>query len=129
MRLYFRIPAWLSTTLATVAVAVLTTTAYAQTNPVSATSPVPDVSSIAEFNKKILCPIVGWFFVVVIMVSVIMILWGAFQYATGAGEPEKVSKANKTLIYAAVGMAIAFLTRAVPIIVASLLGVQAPSVC
>lgn len=39
--------------------------------------------------------------------SVIMVLVGAFQLMTSSGDPEKVSKGRKTIMYAAIGLAIA----------------------
>jgi hypothetical protein len=39
--------------------------------------------------------------------SVIMVLVGAFQLITSAGDPEKVSQGKKTITYAAIGLAIA----------------------
>ena len=41
--------------------------------------------------------------------SVIMVLVGAFQLITSSGDPEKVSQGRKTILWAAVGLAIALL--------------------
>jgi hypothetical protein len=51
--------------------------------------------------------------------SVIMVLVGAFKFMTSAGDPEKVSEARKTILYAAVGFAIACLCGAVTNIIKS----------
>ncbi len=41
--------------------------------------------------------------------AVIMVLIGAFQFMTSAGDPEKVSRARKTIMYAAIGLVVALL--------------------
>jgi len=41
--------------------------------------------------------------------SVIMVLVGAFQLMTSAGNPEKASQGRKTIMYAAIGLAIAIM--------------------
>ena len=51
--------------------------------------------------------------------SVIMVLVGAFKFITSAGDPEKVSEARKTILYAALGFAIACLCGAVTNIIKS----------
>ena len=51
--------------------------------------------------------------------SVIMVLVGAFKFMTSAGDPEKVSEARKTILYAAVGFAIACLCGAITNIIKS----------
>jgi hypothetical protein len=51
--------------------------------------------------------------------SVIMVLVGAFKFMTSAGDPEKVSEARKTILYAALGFAIACLCGAITNIIKS----------
>lgn len=51
--------------------------------------------------------------------SVIMVLVGAFQLITSSGDPEKVSKGRKTILYAAVGLLIALLAGGVVSIIRS----------
>ena len=41
--------------------------------------------------------------------SIIMVLVGAFQLITSAGDPEKVSQGRKTITYAAIGLVIALI--------------------
>lgn len=54
--------------------------------------------------------------------SVIMVLVGAFQLITSSGDPEKVSKGRKTIMYAAIGLAVALLAGSVVNIVKSFVG-------
>ena len=45
--------------------------------------------------------------------AVIMIIWGGLRYATSAGDPAKVTAAKNTIMYAIIGLIIAFLAFAV----------------
>jgi hypothetical protein len=56
--------------------------------------------------------------------SVIMVLVGAFKLITSSGDPEKVSEGRKTILYAAVGLAIALVAGGIVTIIKSLLGVS-----
>ena len=42
-----------------------------------------------------------------------MIIWGGLRYATSAGDPAKVTAAKNTIMYAIIGLIIAFLAFAV----------------
>ena len=58
---------------------------------------------------------------IAIPLCVIMVLVGAFQFMTGGGDPEKISKARKTILYAAVGLALALIAGGVTSIIQSIL--------
>lgn len=62
------------------------------------------------------------FWDIAVPLSVIMILVGAFQLMTSAGDPEKTSKGRKTIIYSAVGLAIAIIASGIVTLIQSLLG-------
>ena len=91
--------------------------AYAQTPP---TAPVL-VSSYGSLNS-LWCPIFNVMFWVLMAVSIIMIFWAAFLYATSEGESEKPSQARKMILYAAIGIVIALIAKGAPAIVASIFG-------
>jgi cytochrome bd-type quinol oxidase subunit 2 len=80
-----------------------------------ATSPITDETDL----QQLMCNIIGWFFWIVITVSVIMVLVAAFNYVTAGDDTEKTSKARRTLTYAAVGIAVALLAAGFPRIIAS----------
>jgi hypothetical protein len=40
------------------------------------------------------------------MLCVLAFIWGGFQYVTAQGKPDAISKANRALLYAAIGTAI-----------------------
>lgn len=54
-----------------------------------------------------------WFLSIIIAISVLMILVGAFYYTTSGGSEDKVEKGKKYIIYAVVGIAIALLAQAI----------------
>lgn len=61
-------------------------------------------------------------FFVLVAISGIMILLGAFNLLFAAGESEKINKGRNYIIYAAVGLAVGFLARAIPALVSNLGG-------
>jgi hypothetical protein len=61
---------------------------------------------------------------IAVPLTAIMVLVGAFQMTTSAGDPEKFSQGRKTLLYAAIGFAIAIIATGVTSIIKSLLGVS-----
>jgi len=81
------------------------------------------LNDYTEINSKILCPIAAAMFWVLIAISSIMVLVAAYMYVTAGGDSEKVSKAHKTILYAAIGVAAALLAKAFPVVIASIFGV------
>jgi hypothetical protein len=88
-------------------------TAFAQTPP----APIKTVQELIN----LMCKIFGWMFYGLIALAIIMGVVAAFNYVTSDGSAEKVSKANKMLLYAAIGVAVALLAKGLPNIVASFL--------
>lgn len=66
--------------------------------------------------------ITDWVFAALILVSVVVIILAGFKMVTASGSAEKVGEARQSIIYAAVGIAVAFLARAVPLAVKFILG-------
>ena len=52
-----------------------------------------------------------YLFWIILVVALIMMLVGAFQFLTAGGSEEQTGDAQQTLIYALVGVAVAFLAR------------------
>ena len=55
-------------------------------------------------------------------VAVFMIILAGFKFVTGGDKPEETAKARQMILYAAVGIAVALLARAVPSLVKFVLG-------
>jgi hypothetical protein len=79
-------------------------------------APITDEADL----QKLLCTIIGWFFWVIIVISVIMVLVAAYDYVTAGDDTEKTSRGRKRLTYAAVGIAVALLAAGVPAVVSSI---------
>ena len=60
-------------------------------------------------------------FTALLTVAAIFITIAGYQYATAAGDPEKLTKAKQSLIYAIVGVIIAFGARGVVKLIESIL--------
>lgn len=91
-------------------------TAYAQL-PLPAV--VGDVSSGATLLNFICTVIFTWVFTAALLLAVALVLVAAFKYMTADGSADKIKSANKTLLFVAVGVAVAILARSVPVIVGS----------
>ena len=65
---------------------------------------------------------VDWFFAVLVAVAVLLAIIGAFNILTAGGSPEKVNTGRNYIMFAAIGLAIAFIARAVPSIVKAIMG-------
>lgn len=58
---------------------------------------------------------------IAIPLTAIMVLVGAFQITTSAGDPEKFSQGRKTILYAAIGFVVALIATGVTSIISSIL--------
>lgn len=58
-----------------------------------------------------------WVFTFLVIIVILFVLWGASDILQAAGEPEKMNKGRNRIIYAALGLAIALLAKAVPAVV------------
>lgn len=101
-------------------------TVGAQTTP----SPIqiPDnITTAAELIQTIQT-LTDWIFVIFLLFSVVFVLLAAFQFVTGGGDPNAVGQARQKLIWAAVGILVALMARAIPFVVANILGVNATQI-
>lgn len=64
--------------------------------------------------------ITDWAFLIIMVVAVGMIIWGAFIYLTSGGNPEATASANKRILFAAIGIIVALLAKAAPGIILSI---------
>lgn len=79
-----------------------------------------DFSELEAIIRKV----ISWFFTLIIFISVIYVLYGAFLYMTSSGEPERVKKANKTLTFAAIAIAVALLAWSIVYLVGGFFNVR-----
>lgn len=106
--------------------------------PATDTRVVPDLFTAAEcpatcvFETNKTCgmcctlqavyKVSDWIFIVLMVIVVVLILWGAFQIVTAAGVPEKVTSGRNFILYALIGLVVAFFARALPALVKGLIG-------
>lgn len=66
--------------------------------------------------------VINWIFLALMILVIILVLSGAFTLMTAAGETAKVTKGRNQIMYAAIGLVVALIARAVPSIVKSIFG-------
>ncbi|MBU1045544.1 hypothetical protein KJ616_00255 [Patescibacteria group bacterium] len=91
----------------------------AQTISVTPTSPPSYTASQA---LGIIGTLINYAFGFLLAVAVLMLIFAAYLYVTAGGNPETVGKANKMLMYALIGIAIAVIVRGLIALVGALLG-------
>jgi hypothetical protein len=93
-------------------------TALAQSNNGLQTAPTNIITN-AQSVVNLFCDILGWMFWALIVLGVAMFLVGGYRYATAGGDAESVSKANKTLLYAAIAIVVGLVAGGVPTLIGS----------
>lgn len=66
--------------------------------------------------------VTDWIFYILMAFVGVMIVIGAFTIITAAGSPEKVTSGRNYVLYAVIGMVVAFFARAIPAIVKTVIG-------
>lgn len=91
-------------------------------------SNAPQISLTPQSTIDSMCTAVNWFFYVVIVLSVIMMLTAGYLFVTAGDDTEKVTKAKKTILYAAIGIFVALIAKGFPTLIGSFFnGVKVPS--
>ena len=86
-------------------------------NPLGTTTTIPQLAyKILAFLLKLAVPI-----------AAIMIVWAGFLYVTSAGNEKKIQSAQKTLIWAIIGLAVVVIAQSVPGMVQDFLNAPAPN--
>ncbi|HUX35409.1 MAG TPA: hypothetical protein VMV71_00040 [Candidatus Paceibacterota bacterium] len=102
---------------------------FAQVNPGPAAVPPPNTNVQFTTISGALCTLVNWIFTLLMILTVIFILFAAFNYLTSSGEEEKIKKANHQLLYAAIAVIIAILSRGLPFLVGQFIGAGTLPTC
>lgn len=66
--------------------------------------------------------IVDWMFTIFVVLAVFFTILGAFDILMAGGNAEKVTSGRQYILYAAIGLAVAFIARAIPGLVKGILG-------
>ena len=70
----------------------------------------------------VLTKIGNWLFAILLVVAVIYIILAAFDFVTAGGDPEKVKTARNNVLYAMIGIAVAFLAKGLVVLVRMIVG-------
>lgn len=57
--------------------------------------------------------LLNWFFVIAAVISFLVIVIAGFQFIISSGEPEKIAKARRTILYALVGLIVSLSSAAI----------------
>ncbi|MDP3093919.1 MAG: hypothetical protein Q8N16_04170 [bacterium] len=66
--------------------------------------------------------VINWIFIALMILVIILTLSGAFNLMTSAGDVEKVKTGRDRIMYAAIGLVVALIARAIPSIVKAIFG-------
>ena len=66
--------------------------------------------------------VTDWMFIALIGLAVIFVIIGGFTFVTAGGSTEKTQAGRNYLLYAAIGILIGFLAKAIPAIVKMMMG-------
>ncbi len=72
----------------------------------------PTVDVMDALNR-----IINWVFTILMVVAIIFLIIGAFNFVTAAGAPEKVEAGKKSIMWALVGAAAALLAKGLVVLV------------
>ncbi len=89
----------------------------------SQTITIPNPLGANSFEELIV-RINRWLLVIAAPILTLMIVIGAFQILTGAGNPENITKGRHTITYAIIGYALLLLSSGIIFIIRQVLGVQ-----
>ena len=70
-------------------------------------------ANLTDGDGSIVSRAINLFLYIIGVISVIMLIYGGFQYITSAGNAEKVKNAKNTILYAIVGLLIAIFAYAI----------------
>jgi len=74
--------------------------------------PVVTLAAIPATLDEAIARIVDPLFLVLVAMSAVFIIYAAYTFVTSGGDPTKAESARTTLIYAIIGIIVAFLARA-----------------
>ena len=97
---------------------------------IAANCPITGATTANCYTAKwgILCllnavnTVTDWLFYILVVLTSLLVIFGAFTISTAGGDPGKVSSGRNYILYAMVGLALALLSRAIPRIVEGLVG-------
>lgn len=99
---------------------VLPVIALAQASP---EEEVPRDLEICCEQGTLLDTLVDWLFAILLIVAALFIILAAFYFVTAAGDPDKTKKARDFVLYALIGVLVAFAARGLVLFIGKIVGV------
>lgn len=76
----------------------------------------------ADTISEVLGAIANFLFIISFPIITIMILWGAFQLLTAAGNEERIRQGRRTITWAVIGLVVVLIAGGIATLVANILG-------
>ena len=96
--------------------------------PLAANAQIQEAAEGFEDNlsrnriRDILQSVAEWFLILFAVIAVVMTIWSAFLFLTAGDNEDTLKKAKRTLIYAIIGIVIAFIAFSIVTFTLSFLG-------
>lgn len=71
---------------------------------------------------QVLDRIVDWLFTILLIIAVIWLILAAYYFVTAQGDPDRISKARNMVLYALIGVLVAFAARGLVLLVEKIVG-------
>jgi len=71
---------------------------------------------------QILDRIVDWLFTILLIIAVIWLILAAYYFVTAQGDPDRISKARNMVLYALIGVLVAFAARGLVLLIERIVG-------
>lgn len=78
----------------------------------------------AKTFEDLIAALNRWLLVIAVPILTLMIIIGAFQIMTGAGNPEKITQGRHTITYAIIGYALLLISSGITFIIKEVLGTR-----
>lgn len=93
--------------------------------PVNLPKSITSLSKLTsnDYGTSILQTTVNLMFIFAIILSLFFMIYGGIKWTTSEGDPKKVEGARNTILYAALGLALAFLSIFIVNVIGAFLGV------
>jgi len=86
---------------------------------------IPDIITGPGDIILIIERVANWLFAILLAVALIFIIISAYQFLTSGGDPARVTQARQALMYALIGVGVAFLAKGLVMLVRFALGIPA----
>jgi len=91
--------------------------------PVIALAQEPPVAPLLNVIT-VLCRITNWLFGILLIIAAIAIIVAAYLFVTATGDPDKTKRARDFVLYAVIGVIVAFVAKGLVLLVGTITGQQ-----